>query len=158
MRFAQIPDPSSVMETANETGSWVVVLLVFLVLAMVGGFVMLFKMLRDTYQQQVMHLIEDADERLKDASEREKRLSDRINQLEKEHFNKISALLERQLELTAKTESTLHSFSTGQNEINGDLKRLCILLSTSPCLVMAKGQGKYKIVDEAGNEVHYKDL
>jgi len=152
MLFLQVPDPSEVMKTAHETGSWVVVLLCFLVLAMVAGFVMLFKMMRDTYKDQVAQLQKDSDERNTEARARETRMAERIDTLEQAQFDKMTTMLGQLMELTTKTEATLSEFCGTQREINGDLKDLVAKLEVSPCLVHR--MSNIKVVDrDTGQEV-----
>ena len=116
-------------------------MLCFLVLSMVGGVIVLFKLMRDTYEK-----------RQQESEEREKRMAARIDTLEQLQFEKLTTMLSQLMELTTKTESTLSEFCVTQHEINGDLKDLVAKLEVSPCLVHR--MSNIKVVNrDTGEEV-----
>lgn len=165
-----VPDPADVMEAAKSTGDWAVMLLCFLVITMVVGFVLLVRMLlsqtksqidsltsshksqleslTSVHSNRIEQLIKEGDQQRADASAREERMGSRIDKLENLNAQKLTEMVEKMLELMTKVETTLASFSMAQNTINGDLKKLCSLLELSPCLALSKARGKYRIVDE----------
>jgi len=135
MILGQTPDPTDVMEAAKATQSWTVVLLCFLVLTMVGGVVMLFKLLRDSYAKQVQSLNQTAGALKSENDQRESRFVERITKLENEQFSVIMAMNEKLTALIAETTAVLKQFTAAQTEINGDLKELIVRLDSSPCVV-----------------------
>ena len=155
MLICQIPDPSEVIHAATGV-SWEAGMVAVILVACMGALVYMMKRQNDNIRDEraVAAAREDR------MANRMNGLEDRIDTLQTQHANTL-VLLSKEI-AQAMAESTaarvavneaLAEMARASMVLNGDIKELCSLLKLSPCIALGQLRGRYKIVDERGNEI-----
>ena len=159
--FAQIPDPTPIIEQASESG-WEAMAVVFVLTSAIVG---LFLVIKWQLKQQTTERT--------DSQVREGRMAERINDLEQSMREMEQRHSENIARLTAEVTTTILKFQQTQidmqrvlaelsmafKEMNGDIAELCQLLKLSPCIAVSTARGNYKLVDkQTGKEIKLPGL
>ena len=134
-------DTDEVVKVAAQH-SWEAALLVVIVLA---AFTFIGWMLK--------RILAEAREREARMAERIDRLEDAENQTHVHYNNQLNKLTEAVTTALVKSTETQAQLIETMGQMTKDMRELCTLLKSCPCLLLKDRRGTFKILDEKGQEI-----